>query len=298
MSDTLATEDPVLHNPQTSTEAEDSALTIAEVVVDDHCIAHCWTPGSTAMLARLVAIIAMGQAAHAARIITGLAPAEPRLDHAALREAAKVSLSLAGETEQQRDALRAHRDGFIFESISWIAAQQSTNGAALLRDPHIKATTQGLDGLMLERNEEGEISQATIFEDKCTTNPRAKFRDEILPAFKAHHENKRAPEILAASAALLEKAGLDGTAATAAAERVLNLAYRAYRGSVTIMTVDDTPEQRKALFKGYGGLEGLAKERRIGGTFVTPAPLRDWFEGLAGQAIAYIDTLEAVEGDV
>ena len=298
MSKGIATEGMALQAPVVPAKPVEAALAISEVVVDDHCVAHCWAPADTELLARLIAIIAMGQAAHAARIISGFSPATPGLDHKALREAAKASLSVATETEGQRSALIAHRDGFIFEAISWIAAQQSTKGASLLRDPHIKATTQGLDGLMLERSDNGAISRTTIFEDKCSTNPRAKFRDEILPAFKAHHANERGPELLAAGAALLEKAGIDGTQAVAAAARVLDLAYRAYRGSVTITGEDDKPERRKALFKGYDQLYGLARDRRIGGTFVTPGPLRDWFDDLATQAIAYIDTLEETGSDV
>ena len=298
MSNGVAAAATELHTLPTSAEAEGSALTIVEVAVDDHCVAHCWTPVNNELLAKLIAIIAMGQAAHAARIITGLSPAGPVLNLEALRAAAKASLCVVAETRAQEAARRAHRDGFMFEAISWIAAQQSTNGTALLLAPHIKATTQGLDGLMLELTEKGEISCTTIFEDKCSTNPRAKFRDEILPAFKAHHEKRRDPELLAAGAALVEKAGLDGTAAIAAAERVLNLAYRAYRGSVTIAVEDDTPERRQALFKGYDQLGGLAPERRIGGVFVASAPLRTWFEELAGQATTYIATLEVADAHV
>ena len=45
---------------------------------------------------------------------------------------------------------RWQRDGFIFEAISWIAARQACGERALLEDPHVSATSQGLDGLMIE----------------------------------------------------------------------------------------------------------------------------------------------------
>lgn len=289
MIEKITIEDTALDTsaPHDSNDAVDTALSIVEVA-HSHFIAHCWSPANMELLARLIAIIAMGQAAHAADVITGLSPTEPGLNHTALRKAAESNLRVVA----------AHRDGFIFEAISWIAAQQGTNGNALLRDPHIKSTTQGLDGLMIEITAEGEISRTTIFEDKCSKHPRNKFRDEILPAFKNHHEHKRAPELLAAGAALLKQAGLNGRAAEAAAERVLNLQYRAYRGSVTVTAKDDTPNGREALFKGYDELAGLEREQRIGGTFVTPAHLRDWFEELAAQAIAYINALEETDAYV
>src|SRR5216684_4148826 len=44
---------------------------------------------------------------------------------------------------------RWQRDGFIFEAISWIAARQTHGERALLKDPHVSATSQGLDGLMI-----------------------------------------------------------------------------------------------------------------------------------------------------
>jgi hypothetical protein len=37
----------------------------------------------------------------------------------------------------------------IFEAISWLAARQVYPGV-LLKTPHVSATSQGLDGLMIE----------------------------------------------------------------------------------------------------------------------------------------------------
>lgn len=169
------------------------ALAIEAVEVDDHCVGSRWTVGDMEYLARLIAIIAMGQARHAARIVAELQPSEPAINAAALRMDAKQRLAISGKSQDERDAARWHRDGLIFEAISWIAARQTAEGEALLKDPHISATTQGLDGLMIELDPEGmAVARATIFEDKCSTSPRAKFRDEILPTFKNYHVNRRA----------------------------------------------------------------------------------------------------------
>jgi hypothetical protein len=127
-------------------------------------------------LARLVAIISLGQALHAAKIIRELQPASPALSHSSLIAAAKQQLQITGTTDQQRDASRWSRDGFLFEAISWIAARQSAGSRAYLKDPHLKSTTQGIDGLMVELDpDKPEVVRATIFEDKCSDHPRRKF---------------------------------------------------------------------------------------------------------------------------
>lgn len=267
------------------------ALKVEACKVNDHCVGSRWEVLDDGYLARIIAIIAMGQAVHAAQIITDLSPAEPAIDVEALREDAKLRLSIKGDTPNAQDASRWHRDGLVFEAISWIAARQLAKGEVLLKDPHISATTQGLDGLMIELDEEGTaITRATIFEDKCTGDPRGMFRDEVLPAFAKYHSNKRASDLVAAAATLIT-AKLTGTAATQAAARVLDLQYRAYRAGLTIGSERDNEKERAALFKGYEKLDKIADKQRVGATLVTAGELREWFDTLAEKAIAYLGAL-------
>jgi hypothetical protein len=269
------------------------ALIIEPVEVDADCVGSRWTAADIDHLARIIAIIAMGQAAHAARIIAELLPSEPAIHYAALQADARQRLSIVGRKKEQRETSRYRRDGLIFEAISWAAAHQATAGKALLRDPHLSSTTQGLDGLMIELDEAGTaVARATIFEDKCSEHPRHMFRYEILPAFRVYHDNKRASELVATAAALIEKIGIDGTRSTIAAARVLDKNYRAYRGSLAVTTADDSLERRKKLFKNYGELKDMQAAQRIGAVLITSDDLRAWFDQLAGRAIAYIDHLE------
>ena len=267
------------------------ALKIEACKINEHCVGSRWEVSDADYLARVIAIITMGQAVHAAQIIADLSPAAPAINDEALREGAKRRLSIKGDTEDAQDAPPWHRDGLIFEAISWIAARQAANGDVLLKDPHTSATTQGLDGLMIELDEDGTaITRATFFEDKCSGDPRGKFRGKVLPAFEKYHRKERAPDLIAAAAPLID-AKLTGTAATQAAARVLDLRYRAYRAGLTIEAGRDNEKGRAALFKGYETLEKIADKQRIGATFVIGADLRDWFDALAKQAIAYLDEL-------
>lgn len=271
-------------------------LAIEAVTINANCICTRWTVGNLDHLARVIAVIAMGQATHAAHIIAELLPAEPAYTSDALVSSAKRSLSVRGATRSQRDASRYHRDGLLFEAISWAAALQSTNGKALLRDPHVKSTTQGLDGLMIELDDlEPKIIRATIFEDKCSEDPRRVFRDEIMPAFCNYHQGKRANELLPAAAALLEKTGMRGASAIEAASRVLDKKYIAYRGCMATTPIDDSHRRRNRLFKDFEKLEGISANQRIGGVLVTGDNLRGWFDDLARCAIGFLDQLPIAE---
>lgn len=265
-------------------------LAITQVPIDNHCIGSRWEAADLHLLARLVAIIAMGQAAHAASIINALVSGGPAINHEALRAGARQRLTVSGNTTEQQETKRYHRDGLIFEAISWAAARQE-NTEALLRDPHISSTTQGLDGLMIEKSG-SKVIRATIFEDKCSKNPRNKFRKEIIPAFQAHHQNKRATELLATAATLLKEAGLDGTEVVKAAGHVLDKAYRAYRASLAVTTKHDSEAGRQRLFKDYDSLDEIKANQRLGAVLITTDDLRDWFDDLANRAIAYIDSLD------
>jgi hypothetical protein len=235
----------------------------------------------------------MGQALHAAKIIEDLAPASPAITAASLTQASKQQLQISGATDDHKKSSRWRRDGFLFEAIAWIAARQAGTPRTYLKDPHIKSTTQGIDGLMIEMDPAGpEVSRATIFEDKCSENPRDIFRDDVMKAFGDHHKNLRGPDLVAGAAALIKESGIDGTAAVTAAARVLDLAYRRYRASLAVTAAHDSLKGRIALFKGYDKLKDIKAEQRVGTTFIVNGDLRDWFDNLADHAIAALDSME------
>jgi hypothetical protein len=269
------------------------ALLTAVVPVDSHSVGDRWTVRDFDQLAGLIAVIAMGQALHAAKIIDELAPASPAITAASLTQAAKQQLLIIGATDDHKKASRWRRDGFLFEAISWIVARQAGTPRTYLKDPHIKSTTQGIDGLMIEMTPAArEVSRATIFEDKCSENPRDIFRGDVMKAFGDHHKNLRGPDLVAGAAALIKESGIDGTAAVTAAARVLDLAYRRYRASLAVTATHDSLKGRIALFKGYDKLKDINAEQRVGATFIVDGDLRPWFDGLAAHAIAALDSME------
>lgn len=275
-------------------------LATEAVEIDDDCVGSRWVSQNETQLARLIAIIAMGQAAYAADILSKLLPASPAFSTESLRTEAIIRLTVQEERQEPRQGYpRWQRDGFMFEAISWIAARQEYGERALVLDPHVKATAQGIDGLLLRLSKDKtKIVSATILEDKCSDDPRDTFLQRVIPAFLEHHTGKRGAEVVAAATVLLRMAGFGNTAAATVAAVVTNRKKRGYRAAFALTEEYDSLEQRKKLFKDYDSLNDIGQAQRVGASFIVTGELRVWFDHLAEQAIAFLAELEVKDADV
>ncbi|MDK3017030.1 hypothetical protein [Pseudodonghicola flavimaris] len=262
--------------------------------IDGDCTGERWTTANDAELAALVAIVAMGQASQAAHILEELVSPVPAFSMQTLRQEAKVKLTVEEPASKPRKGYpQWQRDGFVFEVISWIAAKTTHGEGALLKDPHVSATSQGLDGLMLQLNaDKDEVTSTTVFEDKCTDDPRSTFLGKVIPAFKDRHANIRSAEIIDAAATLLRTAGLKHSNAARLSAAVTDLTRRKYRAAFSLPSNFDTLEERQKLFADYDRIEHIASEQRIGASFITSDEMRKWIADLADKAIHYLDSLE------
>lgn len=268
--------------------------------INNDCTGERWQVFDDEQIARLVAIIAMGQAAQASHILSELVPATPAFTTSELKNEAQIRLTIQDKKQTLRTGYpRYQRDGFIFEAISWIAARQLYGKEAYMRAPHVSATSQGLDGLMIElSNAKTQISKVTVFEDKCTEDPVATFKYKVIPAFQDRHGNKRSAEIIAVATVLLGQAGLDDGTAARLASAVTDLAKRRYRAALAVTTDLDSDNGRKQIFADYNKITDIRQDQRLGACLVVSPQLRDWFDRIAGIAIKYIESLCDGEADV
>lgn len=280
---------------QRSMAAAPHPLFIKAVPIDGHCTGDRWCAQDEGELARLIAIIAMGQAGYAAYLIRELLPANPAFTDDDLRREARVRLTVQEDGKRPRTGYpQWQRDGFIFEAISWIAARQVHGKRAFLKEPHVSATSQGLDGLMIElADDKSKVIMTTVFEDKCTDNPRETFLQKVIPALLERHQNKRSAELVASASVLLRMAGIDEGAAARLAAAVMDRSQRSYRAAFALTKEHDSQKERQKLFKGYDALEGISAKHRIGAGLIVSGKLREWFDALAAQAVAYLDDLDA-----
>jgi hypothetical protein len=269
------------------------ALQIDAIPIDKHCIGSRWLVQNIDQLTKLIAIILMGQATYAAHIIRELAPAHPAFTYEDLKDEATIKLTVQEEKQTPRIGYpRWQRDGLIFEVISWISARQACGANAYLKDPHISSTSQGIDGLMIELTTDGsEICRSTIFEDKCTDNPRDTFTQKVIPGFLERHSNKRSAELIAAAASLIKLSGIDDISAIRASQKILDINTRCYRAAFSLPNGFDSDKERKKLFKGYETIQDINANQRIGASLIVNGKMRDWFDDLAKRVIEYIATL-------
>ncbi|WP_313396085.1 hypothetical protein [Sphingobacterium multivorum] len=264
-------------------------ITSTIVPIDADSVGQRWIINDENKLARFVGLIAKSEFGHVEAILIG-DPVDPisytsgQIAEIKLNTIKALTVPKDPATMKEIDGPRKyHRDGFIFEAISWIVARMSSSPDALLRDPHIGATTQGLDGLMIELNAaKDDIIATTVFEDKCSGDARTIFRSQTLPALKLHHQESR--KIIESAIPLLRQQFRAG-AINAMAAKAIALNLRKYRSSLTILPSEDNQTDRVRIFKGYNGLAGITQNDRLGCTLITSTDIRDWFENFAQKVI-------------
>jgi hypothetical protein len=162
-------------------------LTLSQIDHGDLCHGWAWIVEDEDVLAERVARVALGQYRHVAKIVAGADESAPGTskDHVA----AAIKLLTVEDREDPW-----HRDGWIFQTISWIAAHQQAKGA-ITRPPHIIKAHKGFDGMQLELADGGKcVTAVVVFEDKATVNARGTIRDEVWPGIVALEAGERVTE--------------------------------------------------------------------------------------------------------
>jgi hypothetical protein len=185
-----------------------------------------------------------------------------------------------------------HRDGWMFQTISWLAANRA-NPSAAIRAPHMILAHKGFDGLQLEIDaSSGLVTAAVIFEDKATDNPRSTIRDEVWPDFKLLEAGDR-ENVLSAdvSGLLITRPDID---ADKAIEKIIWKQIRRYRVSITVSETHASPEGCRRLFDGYDEVASGDVQRRRS-EILHIEQLRPWMASLAIAAISSLHTMAAAK---
>jgi hypothetical protein len=247
------------------------------------CHGNTWSIQDQSKLADHIASVALGQSRHVERILAGANLSSP------LTTGGAVAGAIALLTVANGDPW--HRDGWVFQVMSWIAAHIAKPGS-YIRPPHMIAAHKGFDGLQLEMDDTtGAVGAIIIFEDKATDNPRKTIRDEVWRDFKELEAGDRENVLTAEIVALLQT--LPGVNPDIAIQNILWKQARHYRVSITVGDTHATDKGRVRLFRDYDTVaSGVAKKRRAETFHVKD--LRKWMDGLALQAIAAILTKATV----
>tara|TARA_R110000850_G_scaffold226105_2_gene351430 strand:+ start:1377 stop:2165 length:789 start_codon:yes stop_codon:yes gene_type:complete len=240
-----------------------------------------WVVEDEKFLIELIARVAIGQSRVVERILRATGDLPPGFPKGGFEGAKKLLFADPGGDPY-------HRDGWIFQIISWIAAHIENNNSQICA-PHMIHAHKGFDGLMVEFDDEG-IAYVIISEDKATGKPRSMVRDKVWPEFMEMETGKRDNELIASVTSLLAISGEPNPDAAVAS--ILWGDKRAYRVAVTVGDQHSTKEGRKKLYKGYEAVVSGDVGKRRAATLHIPN-IRTWFSQIAEKASEVIDAEEA-----
>lgn len=259
-------------------------INIVDLPAAPHCAGKQWFVADLDRLAHLAALVLLGRAHHAGRILEG-AQRDIVVPHAQLKA------RLQRDLFPPEDVDPWHRDGLLFEVICWLVARMSTCAGEVISDPHLKSTQQGADMIKVEFDEARRtLVSTTIYEYKCTDYARRCFKGEILPAFAEYISGARDDQLAQTTIGLLVRFGLTDDEHVQIYDKLINDRPLAFRAALTVSPeVFGAPKCVK-LFKDYESVPTLM-ERRFGDTFPL-ANIRAWFNDFA---VAIWDKIEAMD---
>lgn len=242
---------------------------------------YTWKVPDEQCLAEYIARVALGQARHVERILRTVGTVIPTPVDDAWTAAVKM-LTVPTGVEPW------HRDGWIFQVMSWLSAHKA-GPTSLINTPQMIFAQKGFDGIQLDFDTAGNISAVVIFEDKATDNPRKTIHEDVWPEFEEYEKGGDANVLVAEVTALLEKRhGID---VDDVIRRVIWKDARHFRVSITVGDTHSTDVGRGRLFKDYDTTIPGDVTRRRGETFYVD-DLRDWMDRLASKILAHIAALK------
>ena len=245
------------------------------------CHGNSWEVIDRDSLVYYLALAALGRARHAYKILAG--DAQLQINQRAFASAIKKFDLTSGNDP-------FHRDGWMFQVISWLAAN-ITNPGTFVTAPHIIRADKGLDGLLLELNSATtEIMAAVVFEDKATTNPRNTIRDDVWPELKSFEDGERDDGLTDGVSALLQTA--EGLDAEDVVNKVIWERILKYRVSITIGGSHNRTDGYARLFDGYDQVVTGSDDRRRGEVFYCQ-DMRQWMKELAADCVAKLETMRS-----
>lgn len=258
-------------------------LTLTPIDHDSLCHGWRWEIADEADLARKVAMVALGQYRHVAQILAGIdkKPLPTRKDAA---DAAIKRMSVPDDCDPW------HRDGWVFQTISWIAAHRSERGV-VARAPHAIPAHKGFDGMQLRLDRKGKsVTAVVIFEDKATDSPRKTVRTDVWDGIRSLEKGERMPELIQDTTTILEaqQRHFPDLDVDEAIETILWDEVRNYRVSITTSDTHAKDAARKKLFEGFDKVAPGEAGRRRADTMHLP-DLREWMAQFSGRVIAQIE---------
>jgi len=247
------------------------------------CTGSIWSIADEKKLVRILTLLTVGDHVHALEILrdTRGVVAPP------LR---KVLESAATDLRTPRD--RYHRDGWLFQLMSWIAIQKASGSNGIIRAPHARMADKGFDGLAVEIPAAGR-AYLIVCEDKATENPRPTIVGQVWPEFKRIEAHERDRELTSEVSTLLLQVP-DLSLRTRLIDEAVWQENKHYRVTITGAGNNDSAG-RRALLADYQACVGGADARRRA-ELIYVADVRDWMDRIASLVAKALDEWEVPPG--
>jgi hypothetical protein len=267
-----------------------------------------WTIENLEQLVEALAWLYVRKPRHAAKIIEKLAPGVaifPGREFDAARELLSVDTSdiendlqsadptVRKKAEDKRDVRTEHRDGLLFQHLSWVAASLQYPGSYLTA-PHVRTADKGFDGVVVTIDDNTSLGAVILCEDKATVNPRQLVTQSIWKELADVCKGAKDLEILDAVTALLDK--IEGIDSERALQGISWDKLRHYRVSLTAPETQKKKDSFAHIFKGFEKVVAGALGTRIA-EFIALPDVRKFLDDLAQRVIAELDQLE-IDSDV
>lgn len=261
------------------------------------CVLTTWTVAGVEALAEALAWLYLRKDRHAERVIQALDPGRASLPGQVVENAieelsvrvndiadalASPDAAVRERAEGTRDTRVEHRDGLLFQHVSWIAASMRLPNAKAT-PPHVRQADKGFDGVLLEVDPaQAGLSRIVLCEDKASIKPRSLVTQSIWPEIKLIQADKKDREILAALTAILDTMpGVDREAVIDATEW---RGARQFRVALTVGSDQLKDGGYQHLFTGFEGATGGEIEARIAEVMLMNE-VRPYLADLAGRVI-------------
>lgn len=249
------------------------------------CDGHDWTIVDKPTLIKLLARLVAGYYAHVEAILQDPTVPLPTIvnSHAELK--AKLGKPKSDET-------RYHRDGWMFQMISWVAAHLTSSATILIAPPQPRPADKGFDGLIVELcPKDGAIGGIVICEDKATVNTRDTITKKVWPELRKFEKGARDAELQSEVTALLRG---NGRNVLQIVEKIHWNETRKYRVSVTTSEEEHKLGGRARVFNGFDKMVTGDNTRRQG-EYLIVKDLRDWMDSLCKGVLAELEAMSRVK---
>jgi len=230
------------------------------------------------LLANYVGEMVLGHHDHLLKIINNIAATFPVHRNQSIDQA----------ISKIKSATIAHRDGWLFQMISWVVlAKRNVGHPFHVNMPHFAPAQHGIDGLAIRLNSDGSLRSIIITEDKCTTNPRGKITDQVFPDFKEFENGAKDAAMIGIVSTLLKNSP---NAVESVQNDVFDPSFRLYRIGITRQDSHNSKEGRNKLFKDYDKIVQDAKPARRSAASIYIKDLRPWMDDFATKVIAFLES--------